>query len=278
MDREGSELDVVGEPGHFSGNVSLSPDSRLAAVTIEDTRLGTDDIWLYDLEAGTRSRFTFDPADDDRPIWSPDGESIVFQSMREGVYDLYIKSISGSESERVLLATDKDKEPWDWSDDNRHLLFETEGDIWVLPLDPQGEPERVLETEPFNTALYLSPDGRWILYSEFEGGRMETFITSFENPGRRWQVSTQGGVPMGWRADGKEIAYSWINGATFVEVASDGDSPRLLSEDRPGSSGTSISAASLTSDFKRALAISDAGTGQAVPLVLVQNWPLDLER
>jgi Tol biopolymer transport system component len=197
--------------------------------------------------------------------------------MREGVYDLYIKSVSGSESESVILATDKDKEPWDWSGDGRYLLFETNGDIWALPMNPQGEPEMVWETEPFTTAAFLSPNGRWILYSELEGGRMETFITSFENPGRRWQVSTQGGVATGWRADGKELAYSWLTGPTFVEVASDGSSPRLLSEYRPAS-WSNMSATSMTADFNRAIAVSDATTRTAVPLVLVQNWPLELER
>jgi Tol biopolymer transport system component len=37
-------------------------------------------------------RFTFDPATDISPLWSPDGKTIVFSLDRGGQFDLYTKA------------------------------------------------------------------------------------------------------------------------------------------------------------------------------------------
>jgi Tol biopolymer transport system component len=62
------------------------------------------------MQEGTRSsRFTFDPADDRFPIWSPDGARVVFASNRNGTYDLYQKQANGSGNEEVLLQSAENK-------------------------------------------------------------------------------------------------------------------------------------------------------------------------
>src|SRR5262249_14364607 len=56
----------------------LAPDGNKAAVSHTETQSGNADIWLIDLQRGVPTRFTFDPAPDFFPIWSPDGTQIVF--------------------------------------------------------------------------------------------------------------------------------------------------------------------------------------------------------
>ena len=48
VDCKGVEQARVGAPGFYS-NLRLSPDGTRAAVALEDSRLGTRDIWVYDL-------------------------------------------------------------------------------------------------------------------------------------------------------------------------------------------------------------------------------------
>ena len=60
----------VGKPARFQF-LTLSPDATRAAVYMNDQ--GNTDIWLIDLETGARTRFTFDPAQENNPAWSPDG-------------------------------------------------------------------------------------------------------------------------------------------------------------------------------------------------------------
>jgi len=63
------------------------------------------DVWLMDLVRGAMMRFTFDPAIDTAPLWSPDGTRIAFVSGRKGPYNLYLKSSSGAGAEELLLET-----------------------------------------------------------------------------------------------------------------------------------------------------------------------------
>jgi hypothetical protein len=61
------------------------------------------------------SRFTFDAAQDQFPIWSPDGSRIVFYSLRKGTRDLYQKPSGGAGAEELVLEFPQDKTATDWS-------------------------------------------------------------------------------------------------------------------------------------------------------------------
>ena len=103
----------MGDPGRSFVGPSLSRDRRRLAFWRTDG--GNPDVWLLDVERGVSSRFTFDPADDVYPIWSPDGKSVVFISNRKGAHDLYLKPAADTGREEVLLHTPETKVAKDWS-------------------------------------------------------------------------------------------------------------------------------------------------------------------
>ena len=72
VDRTGKPLGSVGQPLRYR-NPELSPDGTRVAVEAVDPQSRTQDIWLIELARGVTSRFTFDPANDIYPTWSPDG-------------------------------------------------------------------------------------------------------------------------------------------------------------------------------------------------------------
>ncbi len=78
----------------------------------------------FDLLRGTKTRLTFDPADDLDSIWSPDGTRIAFTSDRTGQRNIYWKPADGSGSEELLLGGKEGQENVeDWSRDGKYLMY-----------------------------------------------------------------------------------------------------------------------------------------------------------
>jgi TolB protein len=71
------------------------------------------DVWVLDLETGEETNVTNNPALDIEPVWSPDGEWILFASNRDDQkFDLYIVRPDGSDLQRILVDPDsKDSYP-----------------------------------------------------------------------------------------------------------------------------------------------------------------------
>jgi Tol biopolymer transport system component/DNA-binding winged helix-turn-helix (wHTH) protein len=229
-DRKGKELSRVGEPdGSGVLGPALSSDGRHIAMyrTVD----GNSDIWWMELERGIRERFTVDgypdlnPVDgypDLNPVWSPDRRRIAFSSNRTNTYDLYVQAISSTET-KVLLQTTDPKSASSWSPDGRHLLYRTASkdtsyDIWALPFDANGNPEKgkefaVVATKAEEREAEFSPNGNWIAYQSTASGRSEVYIAPFPAVADsiRLPVSTNGGAQVRWGSD-SELFYIALDG------------------------------------------------------------------
>ena len=215
FDRSGKQLGAASPPGDYQFP-ELSPDEKWVAIGRNDAQIVTYDIWLLDLARGIPSRFTFDPASDIHPVWSPDGSHIVFASGRDGTWGLYQKSSSGAGSEEAILRSTERKWPNDWSSDGRFILYEqaspnTEWDLWVVPLFGDRQPILFLQTKFNETNGVFSPDGKWIAYQSDDSDRNQVWVQSFL-AGSKWQVSSEGGPWPRFRRDGKELFYLAGNG------------------------------------------------------------------
>jgi hypothetical protein len=117
FDRQGKNLGAALEPGLYSA-LSLSPDGIQVAGDrqIEGAQ---QDIWLLQLASRVSTQFTFDPALDDNPIWSPDSSHVAFSSGRDGGRDLYQKVSTGAGKDELLLKSPELKVPKDWSRDGK---------------------------------------------------------------------------------------------------------------------------------------------------------------
>src|SRR5262249_19215433 len=180
MDRRGQQINSLGVDGGGSGHW-LSPDEKHFVADRLDPQTSTRDLWLYDVFGGVAARFTFDPAPDFCPLWSPDGRRIIWASNRGGVFaNLYQKPSNGAGEETLLMKSDRAKLPTDWSCDGRFIIYrqsggKTKSDVWVLPVrgSEAGTPFPVVQTEANETAGALSPDGRWLAYASDASGRYE---------------------------------------------------------------------------------------------------------
>ena len=121
VDRTGGQTETGMAPGPISAP-RLSHDGRRVVFRLED-RQGQGDLWIHDLVRRVSSRFTFDPANDFNPVWSPDDTRIVFSSNRTTGGDLYQKATSGEGAEERLFASILRKAATDWSRDGRIIFF-----------------------------------------------------------------------------------------------------------------------------------------------------------
>jgi eukaryotic-like serine/threonine-protein kinase len=287
FDRDGKELSAVGDPGDYSDTM-LSPSGDRLAYVLNDPRAGKEDIWIRDLARGASSRFTFDPASDVTPLWSPDGKTIVFSSNRGGQFDLYTKASGGGGQEQPLLQSDEPKFANDWSRDGRYIAFQSRGkktnwDLWVLPTFGDRKPMLFLQT-PFNeTHPAFSPDGRWLAYQSNESGRPEIYVQNFPGPGGKWQVSTAGGAEPTWRADGKELFYADMTQKLVAVDIQAGETfqagvPRALFAANVQPIRNVRSHYLTSNDGQRFLLLSPLGRDSMVPTTVVVNWNAGLTR
>jgi Tol biopolymer transport system component len=278
FDRQGNRVGAVGAPANYS-NPSLSPDEKKLAVTRIDPRIGTKDLWLFDLASGTLAPFTFDPAEETNPTWSPSGNQIAFTSSQKGIMDLYQKATSGTGDAEPLLESGEPKTIESWS--GEFILYDAGDLLWALPLAGDRKPISLFAARG-ETRANISPNGRWVAYQSNESGRMEVYVRSFPPSGRKWRVSTAGGVEPYWRRDGKEMFY--ISGKMLMVVDVDTDEPAFRSE-RP----TPLFEVRLEVDVRRSR-YQVAGNGQrflvnvplestvSEPITVVTNWASGVKR
>ncbi len=218
-DRAGKELGKVGDAGVL-GNPNLSPDGARVAMDVADAKSSTVNLWVQDFKDGTSSPFTFDPAEDDDPVWSRDGNWIAFRSTMNADIRIYLKQLRGMSPSRIAfdlnLATtgieqEADMVPNSWSPDDKEILCTLQpvsgGSQLVLIPASGGKMTPFLTSGSTESDGQISPDGKWVAYSSNESGDWEIYVTSFPGASGKWQVSRGGGTEPRWRADGKQIFY-----------------------------------------------------------------------
>ena len=206
VDREGNGT-PFGDRGRAYQRPRLSPDGKKIAFMVGLS--GSDDSWTYDIEREVLTRFTFEGGV--RPIWTPEGDRIVFTSNRHGFFDIFWKPLDGP-GELAQLTEGAYRVPASFSPNGDVLVFRQQGsagwDIGMLRLDERNTEATMLLDESFNELQpAVSPDGRWLAYTSDESGRFEVFVQSFPELRGKKQVSSGGGREPVWKRDGTELFY-----------------------------------------------------------------------
>jgi len=276
VDRNGGRIELFGDRAEF-WNPALSPDGKNVAVQITESRSGFWDIWIYDMERKIRSRFTTAAgATSGSPAWSPDGSRIAFRRMRASESNIYIKSFAGTDTATVFRPNNFPDTPFSWSPDGKYLFIERgmdgQADIVVMPLDPD-QPEFAFAQSQYNEIHpYVSPDGKWLAYSSNESGRLEVYVAPFPGPGRKYQISSDGGIEPRWRADGEELFFQTLGGELrSVSIGHVGTSLAIGNSQSLFRLPTGADY-SATADGQAFILVSERGQTTS-PLTLVFNWP-----
>ena len=214
MTADGKTSVLRAAPGAW-GNPRFSPDGKLLAM--QRTYGSHDQIAIYDWANDRLTQLTFDAANHRFPLWTPDGQRIIYTSDagRPGVNNIYWRPANGSGSPTRL--TDSPNNQVVSSIDPRGTsilyseLISGTGRSRVLPLQGNGNPGTprvVLSTPNLETHGAFSPDGKLIAYMSSEQGAFDVYVRTFNGAGGPWRVSTAGGAHPTSSKDTQELLYT----------------------------------------------------------------------
>ena len=116
----------------------VSPDG--SRVAYELNQGATSDIWVYDWQRGTRTKLTGGSGVNTYPVWSPDGQYVVFHSAGR----LFWARADGASPSEPLMASQKSLQfPGSFTPDGKRLaFFEVSPDRWKSHPDRGGRRRR----------------------------------------------------------------------------------------------------------------------------------------
>ena len=246
------------------------------------------------LTFGGRNRF---------PIWSSDGQRVVFQSDRDGDLGIFWqRADSGGTAERLTRA-DKDTAHLSesWSPKGDGFLFRvTKGATSTVAFyslkDQKATPFGDVQSMTPTNAVF-SPDGRWVAYeaSAIDPSARVVYVQPFPATGVKYQLpqAEQGEHrhPL-WSPDGPELFYM-LGGTIRFRVSSVTTHPAFAFGNaapvpKPGFWGDSFADLArpydITPDGRRFIARIPAGAnGQAeadrqARIQVVLNWSEELKQ
>ncbi len=219
VDARGAIAEAIGDVGDGLTNPLISPDERLLAYASrrEDNSIGVD---VLDRANGGVRHLT--NSTDDIPLaWSHNNRNLLVQR-RPGLnwadprFGIWLVSADGTNAPRRVVAG------WgaEFTPDDRNIVYSAANtmsdsrDLCVMPVDG-GAPKTVKRLDA-SESFVLSPDGRFLAYSDRVQGVMSVFVMRFPAGDETWRVSPAGGNRPTWSADGHSIYF--VSGSRLFAV------------------------------------------------------------
>jgi len=189
----------------------ISPDGKRVAFETRDLK-GPDGfrLWTADLaDPAGRRPFPLTGVANWAPMWSPDGERLVFIISGDRPDSLYWQRADGTGSAEHLIDT-RAAEGWiAGGSQMRFLTLRGNGDYGIAVLDMTSRKVTPFVDLPGSAqhSSSISPDGKWMTYASNETGRYEVWMEPFPRSGARLQLTRDGGSHPLWAPDGRSLYF-----------------------------------------------------------------------
>lgn len=158
------------------------------------------------------------------PAWSPDGNSIAFDSNIDGDREIFVLKLSDKSVVQLTDNSAEDSHPY-WSRDGNRLVFEStrNGDYDIFIMNVDGSGQQRMTTNPAADLLGTwSPDGRHLAFQSDRDGadyNVYTIEIATKDITRLTVSKFFDGVPV-WSPTRNEIAFqSNRNGRSEIFIA-----------------------------------------------------------
>ena len=190
----------------------LSPDGKRVAFETRDASAPDGaGLWVAEVTDLTKRRrlSTVIGRLNWAPIWSTDGERLVFLVSGDRPDAIYWRRADGT-GEAEHLVDGRSAEGWlTGGSQMRFLTLTGNRDYGISVLDMKSHRAAALIDLPGSAqhSGAVSPDGRWIAYASNETGRYEVWLEPLPRTGARHQLTRDGGGHPLWLPDGKSIYF-----------------------------------------------------------------------
>ena len=276
VDRSGRQA-VLDIAARFFESPRVSPDGKQVAFVARDG--ARRDVWVYEIASGRLARLT-ENGDNFSPLWLPDGGGLVY-GRDDAAASLVVRHrFSGAALDTLGSSADDDLWPSAIDRDGRVLVTvepPTNRSSIARLIAGSHSPQQLLKTPGEPRYGRLSPDGRWLAYSERGSNRSDIFIQGYPDAGLRKQISVGGGVRPVWSRDGKELFFRYLDRMFSVSIdtrSGQWERPKLLFEFNP----LSMTAGDfdVAPDGRFLLIKPAAAEVAAMPLHVIVNWHNEL--
>ena len=157
-----------------------------------------------------QERLTRNNAKDYSPVWSPNGEQILFVSNRDGVGDLYVMNADSSQVRRVFKESARRQEPT-WSPDGERIAFHAQTPHWSI----QTATIHGTDVEEVTPAILpggnpsWSPDGNEIAFVDNDPNRIHIITLGSDKVRTFLPRETPWMYEPAWSPSGDRLAFNW---------------------------------------------------------------------
>jgi TolB protein len=205
-------------------------------------RPANTDLYLFDTPGKAPRRLTADSELDYNPVFSPNGQWVVFCSERRGNPELYALDLRHPAQPRLLTNSAALEDAPSISPDGKRLVFvssrDGNADIFVMPFRPDGaeaaaEAVNLTKDQGGDFHPAFSPDGKQIAFASDRDGYRESEIYLMQADGSHLRRLTKSpgwdGSPA-WSRDGKWLYfYSQRQaGAGIYRMKTDGSGQKQI--------------------------------------------------
>ncbi len=237
----------------------VSPDGKWVAYTVAapdmEANRNASNIWMVSTSGGSAMQLT-QSGHDLSPVWSPDGKTLAFLSLRGGESQVYLLSMEGGEAHaltKISTGTDMVK----WSPDGKTIAFTSS--VYPDCKDDDCNGKRDAEREKSKVKAHVAEH---LLYRHWthwnDGKRSQLFVVPADGsaaprdltPGANYDVppdERSGPGDINFSPDGKEMCFTAVtdkmeaistNGDLFIVPVAGGEAKRITTQ--PGFDGNPV--------------------------------------
>jgi serine/threonine-protein kinase len=211
----------------------ISPDGRQVAFELAEDGAAAGQpsnmrLYVAPLDAPDKRRalqYTLTSTRNIAPVWSPEGDFIVFLAQGNG-NDMLFKQRADGYIQPSFVVDGRAPEGWYKGGTLVFITRKGDHDYGISQLDlATRKVTRLVDSEGSDQhSSRLSPDGKWIAYSSNETGRQEVWAEPLPQTGKRFQLTKNGGRHPLWSPDGRKIYFDQDDRMYRFDLTSSADS------------------------------------------------------